>query len=348
MKTYRVCIIGSGNWGSAIAKIVGANTWKYLDFHDQVKMYVYEEMIEDQKLSDIINTRHENVKYLPGHILPDNITAVPDIREAAADADILVFIVPHDIIKAVCSSLVGKLKPTAIAISLIKGFVKSERGGIELVSHVISKSLNIPCSVLMGAYLANEIADGKFCETTIGCANPELNKIFQKLFESENFRTSATDDVNTVEVCSALKNVIGCGAGFIDGLHYGDNTKAAVIRLGLQEMIKFVDIFFPGYKLSTFFESCGIAELIANSYGGSNRKICEEFVKSGKTIKLLEEEMFKGNTLQGPIAAEQVNFMIQSKHMESEFPLLTSIHKICTQQISPASLIDNIQLRGDY
>lgn len=52
--------------------------------------------------------------------------------------------------------------------------------------------------------------------------------------------------------------------------------------------------------------------------GGRNRKVSEAFVKTGKTIKQLEDEMLNGQKLQGPITAEEVNFMLKSKGMEDK------------------------------
>lgn len=50
---------------------------------------------EGKKLTEIINTEHENRKYLPGVKLPENVTAIPDIKEACKGATALIFVMPH-------------------------------------------------------------------------------------------------------------------------------------------------------------------------------------------------------------------------------------------------------------
>jgi len=340
MSPKKVCIVGSGNWGSAIARLVGFNTDRLQDkFVREVNMWVYEEMVEDRKLTEIINTTHENVKYLKGKSLPTNIVAIPDIETAVAGADMLIFVLPHQFIKRVLSPLNGKLKPGTTGLSLIKGFQILPGGGVELISKLITDTAGIPCGVLMGANLANEVAEEKFCETTIGCSDLELGADYKLLFQTENFRVSVVSDPNIVEICGALKNIVACAAGFCDGLKMGDNTKAAIIRLGLQEMIKYGDTFYPGGSQATYFQSCGVADLITTCYGGRNRKVSQAFVERKKSIVELEGEMLNGQKLQGPETAAEVNYVLAARGLEADFPLFTAVHKICAGDLSPDQLI---------
>lgn len=343
----KVSIIGSGNWGSTISIIVGRNVKLFDSFDKDVKMYVYEELIDGRKLTEIINVDHENVKYLPGHKIPPNVTAVPDVVDATKDADILIFVVPHQFIKRLLQQMQGKIKPTAIGLSLIKG-VDYTSDGIKLISKVISDALNIEMSVLMGANLAPEVADEKFCETTIGCYSKENGKLIKDLIQTDYFRVVVVEDVETVEICGALKNVVACGAGFVDGLGLGDNTKAAVIRLGLMEMIKYAEVFCKKSQLSTFFESCGVADLITTCYGGRNRRVSEAFVKTGKSIEELEQDMLNGQKLQGPETAIEVNAMLKAKGLEDKFPLFTAVYRICKGEIPPSQMVDCIRSHPEH
>lgn len=329
MPALKVCIVGSGNWGSAIAKIIGKNIQKSNRFDPVVKMWVFEEIINGRKLTEIINKEHENVKYLPGHTLPKNVVAVADVVEASAGADVFIFVIPHQFITRICDQIVGHIKPGAFGISLIKG-VDEGAEGLKLISDIIREKLKIEVSVLMGANIASEVADEKFCETTIGCKNEKHGQIFKELMQTPNFRITVVDDCDTVEICGALKNIVAVGAGFCDGLDFGDNTKAAVIRLGLMEMVAFAKLFCRGsVSIATFLESCGVADLITTCYGGRNRKVAEAFVRTGKSIEELEKEMLNGQKLQGPQTSAEVYKMLKQKNMVDKFPLFSTVYQIC-------------------
>jgi len=345
MSPRRICIVGSGNWGSAISRLVGANAAANPDlFHPTVNMWVFEETVDGKKLTEIINTTHENVKYLPGRKLPENVVAVPDIVEAASGADVLIFVIPHQFMERALSPLKGKLKEGTVGISLIKGFMIVPGGGIKLMSESITGLLGIPVGVLMGANLAGEVAADQFCETTIAFnGSKEIGSMFKRAFQTDNFRVSVVRDVHGTEMCGALKNIVACGAGFVDGLKLGDNTKAALIRLGLMEMIKYARMFGDNPQESTFLESCGVADLITTCYGGRNRKCSEAFVSTGKSISQVEKEMLNGQRLQGPETAAEVNMMLKAKGKEDEFPLFTAVHRVFMGEIKPVAVIDALR-----
>ncbi|XP_007553751.1 glycerol-3-phosphate dehydrogenase 1-like protein [Poecilia formosa] len=329
MPAQKVCIVGSGNWGSSIAKIIGHNVKASNRFNPLVNMWVYEEMIDGRKLTEIINTEHENVKYLPGHKLPKNVVAVPNITEAMKGASILVFVIPHQFISKLCDEMKPHVTEGAIGISLIKG-IDEGPDGLKLISDIIREKLQIDVSVLMGANIANEVADEKFCETTIGAKNEAQGQLLKELLQTPNFRITVVPESDTVELCGALKNIVAVGAGFCDGLGFGDNTKAAVIRLGLMEMVAFAKMFCKGNVSSgTFLESCGVADLITTCYGGRNRRVAEAFVKTSKSIAELEAEMLNGQKLQGPQTSAEVYKILQKRGIVKKFPLFVAVYQIC-------------------
>src|SRR6056300_679593 len=195
------------------------------------------------------------------------------------------------------------------------------------------------------------------CESTLACefGNEELNEKTRQLFhEPPNFRVSRIHDVAGAEACGALKNIVALGAGFVDGLGLGGNTKAALLRVGLLEMSKFCSIFFQGVHQGTFLESCGMADLITTCYGGRNRRCAEEFAKSQlksantkECITLwsdIEDKMLNGQKLQGTLAAKEVYLLLESRKLLSSFPLFCSIYEIAFNGRPVRSIIEGIHV----
>mmetsp|Transcript_83950 Transcript_83950/g.219310 ORF Transcript_83950/g.219310 Transcript_83950/m.219310 type:complete len:362 (-) Transcript_83950:178-1263(-) len=342
----KVTVVGSGNWGCAIAKIIAKNCARHDDFAHEVTMWMFEEQVEHRgikrKLSEVFNEGKENVKYLPGVVLPDNIRAEPDLKKAAEGADVYVWVLPHQFVPKTVANM-GPVKEGAMSVSLIKGGLELSGGKMGLCSDVLRGLLKHNVSVLMGANVANEVADEQFCEATLGTDAPEKDQnLLVKLFDCATFRVRAVSDIAGVELCGALKNVVALGAGFCDGIGFGSNTKAAIIRIGLEEMTAFIRHFHPTVKDATFLESCGVADLITTCFGGRNRKCAEAWVKAGtsKSWADIEKELLGGQKLQGTLTAQEIWPIMQANKLTNRLPLLTTIYQIAFEGKDPKSIVE--------
>lgn len=363
-------------------------------YEDVVQMWVHEEDVvipknsrhydpksplcnKPQKLSKLCNDLHENIKYLPGITLPDNVVAVTSIEEACKDSTILIFNLPHQFIRRVCRDLAGKTVPYARGISCIKGVEVSEKG-VTLLSELIGQSLGIYCGALSGANIASEIAAGKFSESTVaydpplmdsrhptphgtpggsptssqvnltmtnsnadGSKNKKLRMVplpseypplhhdnIKRLFHRPYFHVRMVSDVAGVSLGGALKNIVALAAGWVDGLGWGDNAKAAVMRVGILEEVRFGKMFFAGScKTETFTEeSAGMADVVTSCMGGRNFRCAKMSIERGIPIEEVERTELNGQKLQGTSTAYEVNSFLKSQGKEDDFPLFTAVY----------------------
>ena len=337
-KPFVVSVVGSGNWGNTIAKVIAENALENPKLiAPQINMWVFEEKIDGVNLTEIINTKHENVKYLPGVKLPENLHAEPDIGKAVADADLIVFNLPHQFLHRICSQMKGKVKAGARAISCLKGLEVTPEG-CKLLSTYITDILGLACGALSGANLAPEVARGKWSETSIAYPIPADFKgqgkdidshVLRAMFHRPYFHVHVIEDVAGVSVAGALKNIVALAAGFVEGKGWGDNAKSAIMRIGLGEMLRFSETFFPDSQATTFTrESAGVADLITTCSGGRNVRVAKYMAQTGSSGQEAEKKLLNGQSCQGIITAKEVHDLLTNCNKLGEFPLLETTYQI--------------------
>ena len=243
----KIAILGSGSWGCALAHTLSKqNTvtiWSF--FPEETKS---------------LKTHRENVQFLPGVPLQDNISFTSDLTEAVVGSDFVIFAVPSFAIRQTAKSAAEFFLPEQqIAVCVAKGL---EEETLFTLSEVIADELPKGSHVcaLSGPTHAEEV--GKDLPTTIvaACEDEAVSKRVQEAFINEYFRVYTSTDVKGVELGGTVKNIIALCAGISDGCGYGDNTKAALMTRGMHEIAKLG--MAMGGKQETFFGLSGMGDLI--------------------------------------------------------------------------------------
>jgi glycerol-3-phosphate dehydrogenase (NAD(P)+) len=246
----KLAVIGAGSWGTTFAKLLA-------DGGAEVSLWA-----RRQEVTDEINSSHRNGDYLPGVNLPTNLKASSDIAEVLAGASQVYISVPSQSLRSNLNEW-GKLIPAdALVVSLMKGVEKDS--GLRM-SQVISES-GIDASrivVVSGPNLALEIAAEQPAASVAASESLDSAKQVASAATNAYFTTFTNTDVIGTEFGGILKNLIAVAIGIVNGVGYGQNTKASIMTRGVSEISRFAVAF--GAKPKTMVGLAGLGDLIATS-----------------------------------------------------------------------------------
>ena len=242
----RISLLGAGSWGTALAILLANNG------HEVTLWSALETEVT------LLRTKREHVDRLPGVKLPDSIMISDNLEEACKDKDLIVFSVASPYVRSTAKQCASYMKPGQIIVNVGKGI---EESTLMTLTEVLSEELPMAeVAVLSGPSHAEEVSKGIPTTVVVGAEKKATAAFIQDIFMNEVFRVYISSDIVSIELVGALKNVIALAAGMVDGLGFGDNTKAALITRGIAEMTR-LGVTMGGKK-ETLSGLSGLGDLI--------------------------------------------------------------------------------------
>ena len=349
----QTAVIGSGAWGTAIAKVIA----------EKGKEVVIWSLEKDT--CDNINFRHENPRFLQGISLPKNIQATNDIVEAATGRKFLILAVPSlyllQTVKQILSVPGIREGETAIAV-ITKGFLSTDKGPrliLETLEDYLPGFYRQSLVYIAGPSHAEEVSRGKITGLIAASENAKNSIRFRDLLKSKGLFVFSSFDVRGVQVAAAAKNVIAIAFGMLDAFKtmgegsafdgtdlFGDGTESLLLAAGLNE-IQSLGVAMGATHPETFTSISGIGDLdvTCRSVFGRNRRFGKDIIEKKiltpfKDLDDLIERIGEiGYFPEGVAAAKHVKVLAEKHHLK--MPVSTGLYRILNREIEPLEFLNS-------
>jgi glycerol-3-phosphate dehydrogenase (NAD(P)+) len=318
-----ITVIGFGSWGIALACLLAKNG-------HNVTAWEFNPAVAAQ-----LDAEREHKTFLPGIKIPKAITITSDAAKAAEGAEIFLVTLPSHAMVSVIPQFVPHFTGK-IVVSASKGLVDGKR-----ICEFLSE-LAPDCKIasLTGPSHAEEVA--RNMPTTVVAASfwEETAKTVQDIFSGGNFRVYTTCDIMGAELGGAVKNVIALAAGIVDGLGFGDNTKAALMTRGLAEIARLGVAM--GADEHTFAGLSGIGDLIVTctSKHSRNWRAGNLLAKGKSTEDVLKEIDMVVEGIHTAKTARQL-----AREYGVDMPIVDEINKVLFEGKNPKDAVVDLMLR---
>jgi glycerol-3-phosphate dehydrogenase (NAD(P)+) len=268
----RIGIAGGGAFGTAMACVLRRSG-------HAVTLWARE-----PEVVEAINRRHENELFLPGVRLDRAVAATGDTAFAAG-VDLLLMATPAQHTRAVAAAMAARVKTGTAVVACSKGI---EAATLALMPEVLAEVLpQARVAVLSGPSFAREIAAGLPCGVALAAQDLASAKKIAVELRGPGFALHPGDDVAGVALCGVMKNVVAIAAGAAAGCALGDNARATLVALGLQETARLG--LAKGAKAETFLGLAGAGDMMltAASLGSRNTSLGVAIGEGAKAAAIL-------------------------------------------------------------
>jgi len=311
-----ISILGAGTWGCALAILLSGKG------HD---VTIWTKIDNEARM---LNENRKNMKNLPGAELPDQIKITLNLEEACKDKDIIVMAVASPYIRVTAHAAQPFIKKEQVIVNVSKGI---EDITLRTLSEVLKEELpQANIAVLSGPSHAEEVSRGVPTTIVVGADNKESARLVQDVFMTDVFRVYTSPDIIGIELGGSLKNVIALAAGVVDGLGYGDNTKAALMTRGMAEITR-LGVQMGG-RMETFSGLSGFGDLFVTCTSKHSRNWNAGYLMGqGKSM---EEAMKQVNQVVEGVNSAKAALALAKKN-DVEMPIVEQINQVLFERKTP-------------
>ena len=326
----RIGILGAGTWGAALGRALALNR------HEVCIWSCFPE-----ETGQLAATRlHPHLK---GAVIPESIRFTNEPAVLSKKADFILAVVPSVYMRETIRQFVPYLEKDTILVSAAKGI---ESDTLMTLTEVIRDELrkggkHNPTCAISGPTHAEEVA--RDIPTLIVCASEDEKtaSAVQRLFEGTCIRPYVNGDEKGVQICGALKNVEALAVGIARGLGYGDNTCAAMMTRGIEEIRRLG--LAMGCREKTFFGLAGIGDLIVTATSQHSRNNRAGYL-IGKGMKAEDAVKEIGMVVEGMNALPAAVTLCEKFGMD--MPLISAVRDIVRDGANPADVAERLMNRS--
>ena len=327
----KIAVMGAGSWGTTFAKVLADNST------NEVVLWA-----RRQDVADEINSDNRNGDYLPGIALPKTLTASTEVAAVLAGASQVYISVPSQSLRSNLEDWGKQLPQDAIIVSLMKG-VEQETG--LRMSEVIQRVAGIDpqrIAVVSGPNLSLEIAAEEPTASVASSVSESTRTSVAEAASNEYFTTFTNDDVIGTEFGGILKNLIAVAIGIVNGVGYGQNTKASIMTRGLAELTRFAVAY--GAEEKTMVGLAGLGDLIATSESSLSRNHkAGEMLGKGYTLKEVQKRM--SQTAEGLASVAPILRLAKAKNVS--MPIVEQVQLVLEGKMNPRDIAPHLTHASD-